>query len=55
MSIGDWIALSVIAFALICAVVYMVKNRKKGCSGCPYSDTCGKKECERKSEDERTK
>lgn len=45
MGLADWIALALIAFAAVCAVIYMIKSRKsgKGCSGCPYSGNCGQK------------
>lgn len=45
MGLADWIALALIGFAVVCAVIYMIKNRKsgKGCSGCPYSGSCGQK------------
>lgn len=58
MSIADWIALGIIAFAVVCAVVYMVKHRNScgnGCAGCPYSGSCGKKGKERKNGDERSR
>ncbi|MGN1306030.1 MAG: FeoB-associated Cys-rich membrane protein [Oscillospiraceae bacterium] len=44
MGTADWIALTLIGFAVFCAVFYMIKSRKngKGCSGCPYSGSCGK-------------
>ncbi|MGN0553795.1 MAG: FeoB-associated Cys-rich membrane protein [Oscillospiraceae bacterium] len=49
MGVADWIAIALIAFAVFCAVYFMIKNKKcgKGCSGCPYSG-----ECSRKSEKE---
>lgn len=45
MNAADWIALGIIAFAVFCAVIYMVrrKNPCGGCGNCPYSDSCGKK------------
>lgn len=44
MGTADWIALGFIGLAVFCAVFYMIKSRKngKGCSGCPYSESCGK-------------
>lgn len=53
LSAADWIALGIVAVAVICAAVFMVKSRRKGCSGgcggCPYSSSCGRKD----KEDER--
>lgn len=45
MGLADWIAFALIGFAVACAVIYMIKSRKnkKGCSGCPYSGSCGQK------------
>lgn len=45
MGLADWTALALIGFAIVCAVIYMIKSRKsgKGCSGCPYSGSCGRK------------
>lgn len=53
LSIADWIAIGIVTAAVICAAVFMIKNRGKGCSGgcgsCPYSSSCGRKD----KEDER--
>lgn len=45
MGAADWIAIILIAFAVFCAVSFMIRNRKngKGCSGCPYSGECSNK------------
>lgn len=45
MNTADWIALGIIAAALICAVIYIVKHRGNccgSCTGCPYHNECGK-------------
>ncbi|MGN0585896.1 MAG: FeoB-associated Cys-rich membrane protein [Oscillospiraceae bacterium] len=48
LSFADWIAIGIVAAAVICAAVFMIKNRGKGCSGgcgsCPYSSSCGRKD-----------
>lgn len=33
MGLADWIALALIGFAVVCAVIYMIKSRKSG-KGC---------------------
>lgn len=42
MNTADWIAITLIAFAVFCAMFFMIKKKKngKGCSGCPYSSKC---------------
>lgn len=44
MGIADWIAIILIAAAVFCAVYYMIKKKKDGCIGCPYSGECKKNE-----------
>lgn len=44
MGIADWIAIIMIAIAVFCAVYYMIKKKKDGCIGCPYSEECKKNE-----------
>jgi hypothetical protein len=45
MTLTDIIAIAVIAAVVGIAVVYIVKQKKKGrkCIGCPYADACAKK------------
>ena len=44
MTLADIFAIAVIVFAIGGAIVYIVRQKKKGskCIGCPYSDSCGK-------------
>ena len=45
MTLTDIIAIAVIAAVVGLAVMYILKERKKGnkCIGCPYADACAKK------------
>ena len=49
MTLTDIIAIAVIAAIVGSAVIYIVKQKKKGnkCIGCPYADACAKKAKER--------
>lgn len=48
MNIYDYIVIGAVALALAAAVVCMIKKRGSGgCSGCPYSGSCGGSGCER--------
>lgn len=40
---GDYIALGIIAIIVASAIIYLVKQKKKGvkCIGCPYGSKCG--------------
>lgn len=40
----NFIVIAVLAFVIGCAILYIVKAKKKGvkCVGCPYADTCSK-------------
>ena len=43
MSVGEWIAIGVIALVVGFAVAYIVKSKKSGthCIGCPNGGKCG--------------
>lgn len=46
MNIADYILLGIIFTGAVCALIFIFKRRKKGCSGC---DGCkGYQECHRK-------
>ena len=42
---GDYIALGIIVILVVGALVYLVRQKKKGvkCIGCPHSANCGAK------------
>ncbi|MBQ4061262.1 MAG: FeoB-associated Cys-rich membrane protein [Christensenellaceae bacterium] len=46
MNLISWIAVGIIAACAAAAVIYTVKNRNKGCSGCcsGCSNNCANKE-----------
>ena len=46
---ADIIILVIIVIAIALAVGYIIKAKRSGnkCIGCPYSDSCGKKECKK--------
>lgn len=55
MSTADWIAVGIIVLCVIFAVIYMIRQRKKGgcnggCGNCPYSGSCPSNE--RKTEND---
>lgn len=43
----NWIIGIIIAIVVALALVYIIKQKKKGakCIGCPSSGSCGKKNC----------
>ncbi len=45
MGIGDYIALGLILVILSSAIIYVIKQKKKGvkCIGCPHACTCSAK------------
>jgi hypothetical protein len=48
MNIADWIALGIIAIAVVLAVIFMVRHGNScGCGSCPYSGECRKNKGER--------
>lgn len=44
---GDYIALGLIVVIVASAVIYIIRQKKKGvkCIGCPHSSKCGKCNC----------
>lgn len=44
-NIGTVIVAAILLIWLVLAIIKMVKDRKNGCSGCPYSDSCNKTKC----------
>ncbi len=44
-NIGTIIVAALLLIWLVFAIIKMVKDRKKGCSGCPYSGSCDKTKC----------
>lgn len=54
MQTGDYIALGVIAVTVIAAIIYLIRQKKKGvkCIGCPYAKGCGKSDCNCSGSDE---
>ena len=50
MNLASWIILGILVLVVLLVLVYLIKNRKKGCCGynnesCPYKN---KKECKKK-------
>ncbi|MBE6108473.1 MAG: FeoB-associated Cys-rich membrane protein [Erysipelotrichaceae bacterium] len=47
MNIKEILAVLVIAFILILAIAYIIKEKKNGtkCIGCPHAKSCGKRSC----------
>ena len=45
----DFIVIAVIALIVGAAAFYVVRAKRKGkkCIGCPWCDTCSKKNCEK--------
>ncbi len=43
----DTIVIIILAAVIGCALWYIIKSKRKGnkCIGCPYADSCGKKDC----------
>ncbi len=41
------IIIAILTVIIGCAVGYIIKSKRKGnkCIGCPYADSCGKKNC----------
>ena len=48
MSIPDIVIVTVLLAALGGALYYIYRSKKKGrtCIGCPYADSCCKKQCD---------
>lgn len=46
---ADIIILGIIVIAIALAVGYIIKAKRSGkkCIGCPYSYSCGKKDCKK--------
>lgn len=46
MNLLDYILLGILALTVIFSVIYIIRRRKRGCSGCcgncPYSGSCQK-------------
>ena len=43
MNVIDFVILGVLAVAVVCVIVWMIRRKKRckgGCAGCPYSDNC---------------
>ena len=45
----DFIGIAVIALIVGAAAFYVIRSKRKGkkCIGCPWCDTCSKKNCEK--------
>lgn len=50
MNLASWIILGILVLVVLLVLVYLIRNRKKGCCGCS-NDSCpykNKKECKKK-------
>jgi len=50
MSLADYVVLGMLAAAVACAVIYIIRRKKRGrggCADCPYAGQCGDRECKK--------